>query len=134
MWRATVHEWTMAEGMTHQIHLGVYQEAIRAYLLGLTPFPAEVILMTIVCTDAASQNTFFAPTMSGQKDRLTTHMFQARGLSFMMTSGKGMIDEMKTLCCMGGADRWILQRSCEDKVRMAAVNLGGETELRRLFP
>jgi|ERR1017187_178788 hypothetical protein len=96
-WRAAVHEWTIDKGVTHQIHLGAYQETIRTYLYGQTPFPSNVILMTIVCTDAASQNTFFAPTMSGKKGGLTTYMFQARGLSFMMTSGEAMMLGMKSL-------------------------------------
>jgi len=100
-WRASAHTWSMPYGTSPQIRLGPYQEPLRTYLLGLAPYPENLILMLIVCTDSASQNTFFVPTRSG-RDVNTTHMFQARGMSFMMTAGKRITDALRTLCCVKG--------------------------------
>jgi len=47
-----------------------------------------------------TENTFFVPNTSGKKAQLTTHMFQARGLSFMLTVGKAMNEGFKTLCSL----------------------------------
>jgi hypothetical protein len=72
--------------------------------------------------------------MSQKKDQHTTHMFHAPELSFMMTASKRMSDGMKTLCTVTGNDRWILMRSCEEKVRMAVDHIGGKNQLNELFP
>ena len=132
-WRAAVRKWKMFGGLTLQLDLGSYKESIRSYLVGQAPFPADTILMAIVCTDSASQNTFFAPNKSGEAEGRPTHMFQARGLIFMMTTGTGMVDAMKSLCMASGSDRWIGMRGCEDKARIAVHHIAGEAGIREVF-
>ena len=69
------------------IDLGPYEEELRQYLLGQTGFPANVTLHVVVCTDALSQDMFYARARGRKKDD-TTYTFQARGLNFLMTVGK----------------------------------------------
>jgi hypothetical protein len=129
-WRASAHKWRVPGEESPQIRLGPYQEPRRTFLLGETAFPDDLMLMFVVCTDRPSQNSFYAPTRSGKNEN-TTHMLQARGLSFLMTTGKKITDVMKSSCLVGGKDQWILVRSCEDKVAIALNSFSKEAALRR---
>jgi hypothetical protein len=132
-WRAAAHDWSKPGHPHPTIRFGPYQEKIRRYLLGEAPFPEDMMLMLVVCTDTLSQNTWFFPSKNARKTAHTAHSFQVRGLNFLLNAGKQMPDGMKSLCFVSGIDRWILKRSCEEKVIEAASNLGGEAAVRELF-
>jgi hypothetical protein len=40
-----------------------------------------------------------------------------------MTAGKQMIDGLRSLCSVTGANKWILSRSCEEKLLEAFKRL-----------
>jgi hypothetical protein len=113
-WRASVHVWEKHEQKSPMIALGPYDEDLRKYLLGQAGFPKDAALMFIVCTDNLSQNTFYVPN-KGHADQ-ETYTFQTRGLNVFLMLGQQLSDPMRTLCSVTGADRWILTRSCHDKV------------------
>jgi len=121
-WRAAVHSWEGYGESYNTLELGPYQETLRQYLLGQTGFPADVVLFFIVCTDAASQDSFHVPSRSG-KQHGTTYTFQARGINFFMTVGKQMLDTLRSLCSITGGDKWIVSRSCEEKMLEALSRL-----------
>lgn len=120
-WRA-VHVWRKPEPASEPIDLGPYEEALRRYLLGETGFPANVVLFFIVCTDAASQDSFHVPSR-GRKDQDTTYTFQARGINFFMTVGKRIPETMRRNCSVTSEHKWIFSRSCEEKLVEAAKRL-----------
>ena len=107
-WRASAHEW---KDVKTNVRLGPYEERFRQYLLGKEPFPQNAVLMLVACTDAVAQNTFYLPSL-GLKNEITMYTVQTRGLNFMMMLGKSMNDAMRSLCCVTGADGWIVSRSC----------------------
>lgn len=121
-WRASVHIWERRDEEPISIDLGPYEEELRQYLLGQTGFPANVTLHVVVCTDALSQDMFYAPSRGRKKDD-TTYTFQARGLNFLMTVGKRIPDSIRHSCTLTGPDQWITSRSCEDKARQAEARL-----------
>jgi len=121
-WRASVHTWERNSEEPISIDLGPYEEDLRQYLLGQTSFPANVVLHVVVCSDALSQDMFYAPSR-GRKKEDTTYTFQARGLNFLMTVGKRIPHLIRQSCSVTGPDQWITLRSCEDKVRKAEVRL-----------
>jgi hypothetical protein len=114
-WRAAVHSWEGYGGKYNTLELGPYEESLRQYLLGQIAFPADVVVFFIVCTDATSQDSFHVPSPGG-KQYGTTYTFQARGINFFMTVGKQMLGSLRTLCSVTGSDKWILSRSCEEKM------------------
>ena len=61
--------------------------------------------------------------LPGTQRNFPSIKFQARGLNFMMMVGKLIPDVLRTSCCITGADRRIIARSCEDKVAEATRNL-----------
>ena len=45
VWRAAVHDWAFPDGSkSTRLVLGSYEEQIRGYLLGDSPFPAHALL------------------------------------------------------------------------------------------
>jgi hypothetical protein len=117
-WRAAVHSWDEPDDSKPMIDLGQFREPIRKYLRGEACFPEKIALMFVVCTDNLSQNAFYAPN-KGNADQ-ETFTFQIRGLNFFL-----MVDQpqMAAVCGITGADKWILARSCEDKVQSAVDGL-----------
>jgi hypothetical protein len=81
-WRGSVHVWRGSSKKAPVIQLGEYEEPIRRYLLGETPFPAGIAVMPFVCTDQFSQSVFYEPSRGNDADA-TTWTFMARGLNFV---------------------------------------------------
>lgn len=132
-WRAAAHYWSRPFGKHDQIDLGWHQEALRLYLIGLAPFPKEMMLYFVVCNDPFSQNRFYTPSKSSHPGNTTTHAFQARGLNFLLMTGNDITETMGTLCLMSGLDRWIMVRSCQDMVAGAQARLEMQAEIGKLI-
>ena len=116
------HSWNEYGEKYNTLELGPYEESLRRYLLGQTAFPANVVVFFIICTDTTSKDSFHVPSPGG-KQYGTTYTFQARGINFFMTVGKQMLGSLRSLCSVTGADRWILSRSCEEKLLEAFKRL-----------
>jgi hypothetical protein len=132
-WRSGVHSWRRPFGADNQIHLGEHQEALRLYLLSLAPFPAKMMLYFIVCNDPYSQNRFYTASKSSHPGNTTTHAFLARGLNFFLMTGEDITEMMGTLCFMTGKDRWIMVRSCQEKVAEAEMKLEAIATINQLI-
>jgi hypothetical protein len=103
IWRGT-HSWPKpGGGHTRLLQLGLYKEPIRAFLAkdGM-PFPSEVAVIVIVCTDKTSREAWLLPA---QTDDIWFHdvRFLALGVMFRITLGKSMPDElMRNSCHLAG--------------------------------
>jgi len=120
-WRASAHKW---RGIT-PIDLGKYEEVLRTYLLGGAPFPANIAVQLIVCTDNASQATFFPPAPSLRtRESFRAYSFQARGIVFILNVGKLLPNPLRDLCFMTGPQKWIVACDWEPKTIEAFRELG----------
>ena len=115
-WRASVHIWRERGEKSVTIDLGRhYNETFRTYLLGQAGFPPDVVLLSIVCTDALSHDCFYVPSL-GSKKLERTYSFMAKGLNFLMVIGKQSREPaVRELCTVTSAGRLIFSRSCEAK-------------------
>jgi hypothetical protein len=132
-WRAGAHNWRRPFGSHELIDLGWHQEALRLYLLGLSPFPKEMMLYFVVCNDPFSQNRFYTPCKSSAPGNTTTHAFQSRGFNFLLMTGNDITETMGTLCFMSGKDSWIMVRSCQDMVAGAQARLELQAEIGKMI-
>jgi hypothetical protein len=121
-WRAAAHRWERRGEDPISIDLGLYEEELRKYLNGETSLPVNVVSQLVVCTDKLSQDLFYPPS-KGRKKEDTTYTFQARGLNFFMTVGNRIPGTMRQMCLLTGANKWIVARNCEEKVKQAAERL-----------
>jgi hypothetical protein len=51
LWRASSHRWRSLKDEVPQLYLGKYTEELRSYLLGETPFPANIVILIGVIPD-----------------------------------------------------------------------------------
>jgi hypothetical protein len=121
-WRGSVHVWKESSKKAPVIQLGEYDEPVRRYLLGETPFPAGIAVMLFVCTDQFSQGVFYEPSRGNDGD-VTTWTFMARGLNFFLSGTEGQPVNLANACMVTGEKGIIVARSCHDKVLGAVVQL-----------
>ncbi|HWY53931.1 MAG TPA: hypothetical protein VNZ03_05680 [Terriglobales bacterium] len=122
-WRAAAHRWERLSVDPISIDLGLYEEELRKYLHDETSLPTNVVSQLVVCTDKLSQDLFYPPSR-GRKKEDTTYTFQACGLNFFMTVGNRIPGTIRQMCLLTGTNKWIVSRSCEEKVKQAADRLG----------
>ena len=121
-WRGSVHIWHCPEKKEPPIQLGIFEEPIRQYLLGLRSFPDDVVILLFVCTDLFSQSVFYEPSKGNELDD-TTWTFQVRGLNFFLSAKVGKPSGISDACMVTGQQRMITTRSCHEKVFGAAQQL-----------
>jgi hypothetical protein len=70
---------------TSPIYLEAYEEPIRTFLLGQSPFPADITVVT-VCTDALSREIFSTPSET-QGNPQKSYGLVTRGVEFRVVMG-----------------------------------------------
>lgn len=113
LWRASVHKWKILR-QTTSIKLGPYEEPVRRYLLGETRFPSNTFVVAIACTDFASRCSFYVPG----RVRVTSHavyFLLTRGVYFRVHMGGNVPREIRELCCVTSAEKFVFTRNCENK-------------------
>jgi hypothetical protein len=116
-WRASVHDWN--HDGTRIIDLGKqYQEEFRRYLLGTGPFPPNLCVNVVACTDNLTRDAFCLPFLSSKKD-FHLYSFIARGIMFYIQLGKNLPGSVRRLCTLQSPEQWISTLNCEAKLREA---------------
>jgi hypothetical protein len=121
-WRAAAHRWEEPGEEPISIDLGPYEEKLRKYLHEEATLLDDIVSQLVVCTDKLSQDLFYPPS-KGRKREDTTYTFQARGLNFFMTVGNRTPKTIRQMCLLTGPNKWIVSRSCEEKVKQANERL-----------
>jgi hypothetical protein len=115
LWRAAVRIWnTPFGGKTTLLELGVFEEPIRKFLLGESPFPDEIVVMVHVCTDRASHGSFYMPSRV-QANPIPSFGFQTLGILFRIFVGNTIPENIRAFCCVKSEKKLIFQRDCSVK-------------------
>jgi hypothetical protein len=83
IWRRTIHEWSPA---VPRWELGQFAEDMRRYLLGEIPFPANMSVLLMVCSDTVSRRMWTVPSQSVEVGCLN-FFFDVRGIRFRVMMG-----------------------------------------------
>jgi hypothetical protein len=96
-WRAAVHDWTPIHGEKYErLQLGPYRECLRQYLLGVAPFPQNVITMISVYEDKDFIRAMFPPALGEPRpNEGRPYSFLIPGIQFSMTLGKQLKPESR---------------------------------------
>jgi hypothetical protein len=99
LWRAAVRQWLMPDGTTTSpIYLEAYEEPVRTFLLGQSPFPANVTVILTVCTDSVSRELFYTPSeVRGNPHK--AYGLLTRGVNFRVIMGSEVPASMRQICC-----------------------------------
>jgi hypothetical protein len=128
LWRAAVHQWTLPDGTLTTPHdLGVFEEPIRKFLMGETPFPPEAVIVVTVCTDPLSQEHWIHP-MFGMEEGCMTFPFLALGVIFRAWLGSMIPERIRGICCCSSPDKVICSTYCDDKTQEVLDNLGSPVQ------
>jgi hypothetical protein len=121
-WRASVHRWNGARGRQIWNPLGNYEEPVRQYLMGETPFPDNMALIITVCTDFESQSSVLSPAII-RGDRIDSMGLITRGIQFRLFTGQDIPEQLRRVCCMRSERRVILTGNCRRISVYAFANL-----------
>ncbi len=120
MWRSSVHRWQIHDKQTTSIDLGAYQEPIRTYLLGKTPYPQDVVVHATACKDRASQGTFWPPAnVPENKSAWRVYSLLTRGIYFRMLVGADISEDVRKLCCYSGFHKFLFTADCSRQTEHA---------------
>jgi hypothetical protein len=114
IWRVTACQWLMQDGtLTQQVSLGDFQENMRRYLLSEVPSPADMAVIVIVCSDAASRKSFFHP-VGFEEGGCINYRFLARGVVFRVMMGYQMWPDLRESSCTSNL-KCIWYGNCEKR-------------------
>lgn len=94
-WKASVHSWRKATSEP-KIQLGPYSEPIRIWLRGGVGFPEHTALLVYVSPPPRAQIAFSEPCAAARDER-RNYFFHVLGILFMLTVGKMMPQDVKSL-------------------------------------
>lgn len=94
-WRYAVYKWPHAEG--ERIVLGPYQEIVRSFLLGKTPFPPNVVL-SVALRPVSSVVRLVRVPQTNRVDGVRAHGFLMLGYVFTLFCGKNIPERFRKFC------------------------------------
>lgn len=98
-WRATIHDWTMPDGLIlPRQAIGDFEPPIRRYLLG-GAFPPDTSVIVIVCSDRESRRIWNTPTTVIEASCLNFR-FLARGVFFRVMMGYQLPEAFREMSCI----------------------------------
>ncbi len=103
-WRAGATDWRNKR--SPRIELGPYEDLLRRYLLGLTPFPKDAALRVILPTPALARLVATLP-MPDRLDGIRSYTFLIPGIAFTMILGKHMPSSMREVAFIPSPNRII---------------------------
>jgi hypothetical protein len=116
VWRRTIHEWSPA---VPRWDLGQFAEDMRKYLLGQTPFPGNMAVIVMVCTDEASRRMWTIPAQFVEAGCLN-FAFDVRGIRFRAMMGH--LPPFAHYANCRGPQRPIFLADCEKKIQQGWEN------------
>ena len=134
-WRAAVCDWQAADRKYNAIHLGPFQEDVRKYLSGLTPFPDTAILMVVLSSLGKPPIMFNFPTTTHLK--VIRSMFsKLPGVTFSLQVSRHLPAEAAFLCVARSEQNLIFVSPHGDRrLQRGALALIGKRESGNLaFP
>jgi hypothetical protein len=116
VWRRMIHEWSPS---VLRWELGQFAEDMRKYLLGETPFPGNVAVIVMVCSDEASRRMWTIPTQFVEAGCLN-FAFDVRGIRFRVMMGH--LPPFAHYANCRGPQRPIFLADCEKKTQQSWEN------------
>ena len=100
-WRTAARSWKLRGQEMPALRLGLYEDALRLYLLDQSPFPENVALTVWVSTaDVPLFATHFP--ISERTETSIVHRFYIPGIQFMLSLGKQLDDSIRRCCIATG--------------------------------
>jgi hypothetical protein len=107
LWRGSVHKWKSGRDQLNGLDLGTkYEEELRLYLLGQTPFPRNAVLWVSVIPSAELSNTILVPT-GEKKGWYWRYKFTILGITFHFFLGGRIDTDIRSFCAYRSPEKFI---------------------------
>ena len=125
IWRAAVHQWNMPAGPPKRISLNRYEEPLRRYLMGETPFPDEAAMLAFVSPSTDEMNNKFVtfPWLWKRDGGFHRFKFVVPGITYLLCVGKMVPAEFRDSCASKSANGAIFMTPATDEANLQS-NLG----------
>lgn len=120
-WKASIHSWSGSSDQP-RIQLGPYSEEIRRYLLG-APFPVSVALTVAVSPPEVAYVGFNEPYEGVREPNYRNFTMCVPGLWMMLSVGKLLTPEVRTLSVGGPDGLLLISRSIAAKGQEVAFHV-----------
>jgi hypothetical protein len=130
-WKASVAAWGLS-AMQSNLKLGPYQESLRKFLLGETPFPEHIRLLTIVAARPLGVAAIRLP-VEGRRIECRTFNFLVPGLAFMLFVGKIIPEHWKARCFYSCSEHPILMADLRGKLTEWMNKALGQARISQQF-
>ncbi len=112
-WRAAAHDWTGKE--QPKLKLGIYEEQVRKYLLGLESFPKHASLSIWVADDTNPSEAFTTPSGGRVAGGSWLYSFHIPGFLFLLSTGQQRPDDIYSRCAIGSQNQTIYLTSLVER-------------------
>lgn len=126
LWRAGAHVW--GKGLDRvTIDLGSYEEQLRLYLLGQTPFPADIVIGMFVAAKADTKDQFATTPVPLNVRGYHRYELIIPGIQFAIMLGQRMPEEARSSCLLRSAENLVFlsdhvnRRPMRDLLRTARL-------------
>jgi hypothetical protein len=98
-WRGALDGWRMGKGRPTRLMLGLYEEALRRFLLGEAPFPNHVLLVVSLseAQDNLNNRNMSLPSGGDRSEHGRHYQFVIPGITFLVIVGKAITPEMRQI-------------------------------------
>lgn len=115
IWKAAVHSWEKSN-REPLIDLGVYEQAVRTFLLSKSGFPERMALVLGVMRPPVKDIAFLAPYRTIAPSYHWFY-FYTSGILWTLSVGKGVGDELRKMCFATNPGRPVLVGNFSDEVK-----------------
>ncbi len=115
VWRAAITQWLLPDQtITSILDLDTHEEPIRKFLIGEAPFPSDIFVILVVCTDHFSRERWMAPA-SGDDHRI--YSFTTMGVIFRILVGNDTPERFRLslCCCRASKERFVFSTDCKQE-------------------
>ena len=114
VWRAAVNQWLLPDKtVTSLLDLGAPEEPIRRFLIGDAPFPSDIFVIVVVCTDVLSREHWTAPVPEAN---CRVYSFLTMGLLFRVLVGNDTPERFRSCCCRASKGRLVFSTDCREEM------------------
>lgn len=99
IWRASLRKWRIQKQVYEPLVVGNYQEELRLYLLGESPFPQQAVAIVYVSTSDVPPLTAMYPDVLGELG-FDIYRFYIPGIWFHLLLGEGLTDDHRSMCIL----------------------------------
>jgi hypothetical protein len=114
LWRGSVHQWRWGKDIVDSPSLGKYEEEFRRYLLGISDFPRNAVVMVALISNPEWRGSVDIPNRKRLQDGVYGFKTTMLGVAFNVFIGNSINPATRNLCFYRSAQKYIFAGPMND--------------------